>query len=181
MAIEVGTNEPTCFTIGDTVSWIRTETDYPAPTWHLIYGFSGPIRFQIGSVADGTNHKATMPLTGIAPRDYVWTVRATDDTSFITIGKGSVRALPDLTVLDTELETAEERLEALETAYMDLSGGGYTSVSVDGVAFTRGQSTDLKANLMFARREVERLKAQRTILLNKAVGNLHLTRFLIRT
>src|SRR4030095_6489075 len=180
MAIEVGTNEPTCFTIGHSVSWIRTEEEYPAPTWSLIYGFSGPIRFQVLSVADTTNHKATMPLTGIAPGDYVWTVRATDGTSTITLDKGSVRALPDLTVFDAELEAAEERLAALESAYLSSSGGAYTSVSVDGVAFSRGQSTDLKANLQFARREVERLKAQRTVLLGKAVGNLHLTHFLIR-
>lgn len=183
MAIEVGTSEPTCFTIGDTVSWIRTEEDYPAPTWHLIYGFSGPLRFTITSVADTTNHLLTMPVTGVLPGDYIWTAKASDGTSAITVGQGNMRAQPDLTVLDEELDAAEARLAEVEAAYTSLtSSGGYTSVSVDGVAFSRGQGTaDLKEILMFCRREVERLRANRRILLGGATGNLHLTRFLIRT
>ena len=183
MAIEVGTSEPTCFTIGDTVSWIRAQEDYPAPTWHLVYGFSGPLRFTITSVADTTNHKLTMPVTGILPGDYIWTAKASDGTSAITIGQGNMRAQPDLTVLDEELEAAEERLATVEAAYTDLtSGGGFTSVSVDGVAFSRGaQTADLKEVLMFCRREVERLRANRRMLLGGSAGDLHLTRFLIRT
>jgi len=180
MAITVGTSEPVCFTIGDTVSWIRHEDEYLAPTWHLVYGFSGPIRFTITSVANGLNHQLTMPLTDILPGDYVWTVKASDDVQGITLSSGSMRALPNLMVTDAELEAAEARLATVESAYMSLSGGGYTSVSVDGVAFSRGQVSDLKEILMFSRREVERLRANRAILLGRAAGNLHLTRFIIQ-
>lgn len=178
MAITVGTTEPTCFTIGDTVSWVRYEADYPASTWHLIYGFSGPSRFTIETEAEGTKHKATMPTSGMSPGDYVWTMRASDDTNSITLDRGTMRAIPDLTVPDTELEAAEARLVTVEAAYTSLAGGGFTSVSVDGVAFTRGQTSDLKQILMFCRREVQRLRANRAILLGQRGGDLHLTRFL---
>lgn len=186
MAIEVLKSEPVCFTIGDTVSWTRFETDYLPPDWKLVYGFSGPTRFTIDSAQDGSNHKTTMPTAGISPGDYVWTVRAEtveeelgsgDPALSITIGRGRMRAVPDLTVPDAELDAAEARLALVESAYTGLSNGGFTSVSVDGVAFSRGQITDLKSSVMFARREVERLRANRRILLGEGGDNLFLTRF----
>lgn len=186
MAIEVLKNEPICFTIGDTVSWTRFESDYLPPNWKLVYGFSGPTRFQIESVQDGTKHKTTMPTRGINPGDYVWTVRAEtveaylgsgDPAQSITVGRGRMRAIPDLTVPDTELDAAEARLAMVESAYTGLSNGGFTSVSVDGIAFSRGQTSDLKQTLMFARREVERLRAARRQLLGQGDSGLFLTRF----
>jgi hypothetical protein len=179
MAVEVLTCEPVCFTIGDTVSWVRFEADYLPPDWKLVYGFSGPTRFTIESIAEVDNHKTTMPTAGILPGDYVWTVRAVNDTlsQSITVGQGRMRAVPDLTVSDAELDAAETRLATLESAYNGLSNGGFTSVSVDGIAFSRGQTSDLKANLMFARREVKRLRANRQMLLGLGGDPLFLTRF----
>jgi hypothetical protein len=177
MAIETLKSEPACFTIGDTVSWIRRENDYLPPDWNLEYGFSGPTRFSIGSTDEGDSHKITLPSTGWIPGDYAWSVKATDGTQNITLGNGSIRALPNLTAADTELDAAEARLTALQTAYDNLSGSNYTSVSVDGVAFSRSQTSDLKAQLMFARREVERLCALRRALLGQGAGNLFFTRF----
>jgi hypothetical protein len=181
MAIETLKSEPACFTIGDTVSWTRYESDYLPPDWNLVYGFSGPTRFTIASSDYGDSHKITMPWTGLLPGDYVWTVKATTGTDpniqNITLGHGTIRALPNLTAADAVLDTAEARLAALETAYANLSGNSYTSVSVDGVAFSRSQVSDLKAQLMFARREVERLQGLRRALLGQSGGNLFLTRF----
>lgn len=178
MAITVGTTEPVCFTIGDTVSWTRFEPDYLPATWNLVYGFSGPSRFTIETVDDGTKHKATMIATGLLPGDYVWIVKATNGTDTITLDRGTMRAVPDLTAADAELDAAEARLAVVEAAYTNLAGGAFTSVSVDGVAFTRGQTSDLKSILMFCRREVQRLRANRAILLGQRGGDLHLTRFL---
>jgi hypothetical protein len=177
MAIETLNSEPACFTIGDTVSWIRHEDDYLPATWSLEYGFSGPTRFTISSTDEGDSHKITLPSTGWLPGDYIWSVKATDGTQNITLQAGSIRALPNLTVADTELDAAEARLAALELAWTNLSGNNYTSVSVDGVAYTKSTSNDLKAQLMFARREVERLRALRAALLGKGTGDLFLIRF----
>ena len=177
MAITVGTSEPVCFTIGDSVSWTRFEADYLPPDWNLEYGFSGPTRFTITSADEGDSHKITLPSTGWLPGDYIWSVKATDGTDNITLDVGNIRALPNLTEADAELDAAEARLAALEEAWTTLSGNSYTSVSVDGVAFTKSTSNDLKAQLMFARREVERLRALRMTLLGKSGGDLFLTRF----
>lgn len=178
MAITVGTSEPTCFTIGDTVSWVRSEPEYLAPTWNLVWGFSGPTRFTVTSAdTETTKHLGTLPTTGLKPGKYAWTVKATDGTSNITLASGEVDALPNLTAADTELDAAEAQLALLEAAYASISTGGNQSVSVDGISYTKRSMAELKAALMFARREVERLRNVRRALLGQSTGHIFLTRF----
>jgi hypothetical protein len=178
MAITVGTSEPTSFTIGDTVSWSRHEADYIAPTWNLVWGFSGPTRFTVTSTDyNTTDHLGTMPTTGLKPGKYTWTVKATDGTSNITLGSGETDALPNLSAADTELDAAEAQLTVVETAYNALATGKNVSVSVDGVTYTRRQMSELKGAMLYARREVERLRNVRRALLGQATGRLFLTKF----
>lgn len=179
MAITVGTTEPLTFTIGDTVSWSKVESDYPAPTWNLVYGFTGPSRFIVTTTdINTTDHLATLPTTGISPGKYVWSVKATDGTSSITLASGAMDARPDLFAADAELDAAEAQLALVQAAYNSLVTGANASVSVEGVSYTKRQLSELLAALLFARREVDRLRNVRRALLGQSSNNMFRTRFL---
>ena len=177
MAITAGTSEPSCFTIGDTVSWIRTEADYQAPAWNLIFGFSGPTRFTVASTDAGTDHLITLPTTGWKPGRYSWEAKATDGTQNIQIATGQISALPNLTIADPDLDALETALAIAEAAYNSIASGQMQSVSVDGISYTRSNNSSLQNHVLFLRREIQRLIKRNRALLGQATGDNFRLRF----
>jgi len=118
--------EPKQFVKGESVSWTRSFTDYPAGTWALNYYFRGRDHgFNVTATADGTAFVAEIPsLTGKDPGFYQWQAFVTKDSQKILVDSGKVEILPDLSAIH---ETAgfDERSQAeidLEAVRLMISG-----------------------------------------------------------
>lgn len=61
MAIPVAEFEPVSFFVGDTVTWRKSLSDYPADqSWALSYFFQGPGFFSTAAAASGASHLVTI-------------------------------------------------------------------------------------------------------------------------
>lgn len=180
MAITVQSGEPCSFTVGDTVQWSRTEADYQAPTWNLVYGFTGPTRFTVTSADyNTTDHLMTIPTTAgtVKPGVYTWIAKATNGSSSIQIGSGQMTALPDLTASNPELDAIEAKIGIAEAAWHSISAKQNVDMSVDGISYTKKNSGELWTYLARLRRERTRLINEQRGLLSQSTGNVFVTRF----
>ncbi len=88
MAADTPTIEPLTFRAGDSVSWERDVTDYPADEWTLTYSIRGPVNLNITATADGTTFAATITAANSATLqagEYQLFGRVTDGTSVVTV------------------------------------------------------------------------------------------------
>lgn len=91
------TTEPTTITQGESYSWTRSFSDYPADEWDVQYRFRGPGQgFNVDATADDTRHAAeiTSAMSGLAASgNYLWQAWATniaDDTIIREIASGQM-------------------------------------------------------------------------------------------
>lgn len=124
MAADIPTSEPSTLRVGDTWSWKRSLTDYPAPTWTLSYVLiNATDKITVTAAASGSDHLVTVAKATTAAYKagaYHWTAAVTDGTSRYTIEEGDVELLPDLAAsatarYDTRSSWAK-LFDAMETA-----------------------------------------------------------------
>ena len=96
---------------GDSLSWTKTLTDYPAgSSWVLKYYLHGPQQIQIDSSASGDDHLVEVLPAVSAKYDvgtYHWAADVTDGTDRHQVESGKVDVLPDLAALDSPYDARE--------------------------------------------------------------------------
>jgi hypothetical protein len=96
---DIATIEPAALVAGDTWSWQRTLSDYPASTWTLTYylrGVNGEASF--AAAASGGDHLVTVAKATTAAYkagDYEMLGLVTDGTSRYTVYRGRFTIQPD--------------------------------------------------------------------------------------
>jgi hypothetical protein len=137
---------PGQITAGDSVKWrddsVRDELGFELepPLWTLNYAIRGPASLDLVAVADGSGFlsSASTAQTGALPAGtYYWTAFVTsDDGSRITVCRGSLEILPDLTQAATGYDgrTQDEKdLAAIGAAITArISGGAVAEYSIAG-------------------------------------------------
>ncbi len=98
MAADTPTIEPLTFRAGDSVSWERDVTDYPADEWTLTYYLRGPVNLNNTATADGTTFAATITAANSATLqagEYRLFGRVTDGTSVVTVYDAPLTVQPN--------------------------------------------------------------------------------------
>lgn len=117
------TFEPTRITAGDTTTWLKTLTDYPASAgWVLAYTLiNSASKYTITATASGDDHLATSTAAATAawlPGTYTWQAAVTRAAERYTVANGQLVVAPNLaaaTTYDTR-SSARKALDAVNTA-----------------------------------------------------------------
>jgi hypothetical protein len=100
------TIEPTRVTAGDTVTWLKSLSDYPATSgWVLSYTLiNGTAKITATTTASGADHLvsiAAATTAGWAAGTYTWQAVVTKAAERYTVGQGSIIVAPDLAAAAT--------------------------------------------------------------------------------
>ena len=173
------TELPRRITVGDTVTWDESSSDFPASaSWVISYNFTSPIaQFSSTHAAVGDDHRITIDTTELDPGRYQYTKKVTDTTETFTLESGEVEVLPDLSA-DTagvdRRQYAEIALEAIEAVLEGKASKDQTSYSLNGRALSRYSPAELnewRASLRVDVRDI-RAKARRASG-GKSHANVH--------
>jgi hypothetical protein len=125
--MSIPTTEPASFVAGDTVTWSKSLSDYPATTWSLKYRFVNSAgKVDITAAADGSDYLVTLTAATTAAYtagkyDFTgWVEKGTGPTAErVTVSTGRIEIKPNLAIQNTfdGRSTARKILETLETAY----------------------------------------------------------------
>jgi len=116
------TTEPSRVTAGDTVTWLKSLSDYLATaSWVLSYTFiNGTSKITATATASGADHLvsiAAATTAGWADGTYTWQAVVTKGAERYTVGQGVLIVAPNLaaaTTFDTR-SSARKALEAVNT------------------------------------------------------------------
>lgn len=100
------TTEPTRVTAGDTVTWLKSLSDYPATSgWVLSYTLiNGTAKITATATASGADHLvsiAAATTAGWAAGTYTWQAVVTKAAERYTVGQGTIIVAPDLAAAAT--------------------------------------------------------------------------------
>lgn len=151
MTAAIPTREPAELVAGDTWSWTRSLSDYPAGTWTLTYylrGQAGEISFSAS--ASGTDHlvsvaKAT--TAGYKAGFYQWEAAVTDGTTRTTVARGTLTVKPDPANTGAGLDArshARKVLEAIEAVIEGRATKDQQEYSIGGRMLKRTALADLQ-------------------------------------
>lgn len=120
---DIPTTEPASVVAGDTITWQKTFSDYPAPTWTLKYRLLNSAgKIDITATASGTDYLVSVSSTtsaGWAAGNYdylAWLEKAGERFS---VESGRITVRPNLAALNTYdgRSPARQIYEGLMTAY----------------------------------------------------------------
>ena len=159
---------PRRITIGDTVSWDETLTEFPASAaWVLSYSFTGPnTRFASSHVAVGPDHRLTIDTTNLEIGHFDYAKKITDGSETFTLERGFIDVDPDLSADIAGVDRrsfAAITLENIEALLKGKATKDQTSYSLNGRALSRysiDELNDWRAKLRVEVRD-ERQKARR--------------------
>jgi hypothetical protein len=120
MAVDIPTVEPSEVRAGDTWTWERSLSDYPAPTWTLAYALLNAAgKISITAAASGTDHLVSVAAATTAnytPGTYSAVGRVTSGTEAVTVWTGSIQVLPNLAAATSYDDRSHARrvLQAIE-------------------------------------------------------------------
>ena len=105
MAYTIPSIEPVSARAGDTWTWTKTLSDFPATTWTLTYTlFNSAGKISITADADGSDYSVDVaPATtaNYTEGRYSWVARVTDGTDMHQVGAGQIDILQDLSKVAT--------------------------------------------------------------------------------
>ena len=152
MAYTVPTTEPDEFFIGDTVTWTKTLSDYPASVWTLKYNFvsadAGAANETTTAVADGDTHVVTMAKAvtdAFTAGDYKWFSYVEDagETVRYSVASGSMTVNPDQSS-DTDARShAKKTLDAICATIEGIATKEQQSYSIAGRSLSRYTPAEL--------------------------------------
>lgn len=126
-------SEPLVLQIGDTWTWRRDDltTLYPATSWTLTYSFvNSSGQFSVTASADGLAFAvsvAAATTAGRAAGAYSWVAKVSCSPMVVTVSRGTVTLLPDLSTYTTGYDVrthAEVMLDAIESALEGRASAG---------------------------------------------------------
>lgn len=162
------TELPQKITVGDTVTWDETLSEYPADeSWVLIYSFTSHFaQFKSTHVAVGADHEVTIDTTDLEPGEYDYTKKVDDTSEVFTLEAGVLTVLADLSADTAGVDRrsyAEITLENIEAILKGKATKDQTSYSLNGRALSRYSPEDLnewraslKVEVADERRQVRR-------------------------
>lgn len=114
------TTEPSRVTAGDSISWLKSLSDYPASSgWVLAYTFiNSAAKITATATASGADHLVSISAAtsaGWVAGTYTWQATATKAAERYTVGTGALVVLPNLaaaTTYDTR-SSARKALDAV--------------------------------------------------------------------
>ena len=126
------TTEPSRVTAGDTVTWLKSLSDYLATNgWVLSYTLiNGTAKITITATASGAEHLASVAAAttaGWTAGTYTWQAVVTKAAERYTVGQGVIVVAPNLaaaTTFDTR-SSARKTLEAVNTALESYGSKAY--------------------------------------------------------
>lgn len=145
----VGNPEPVIFVAGDSVSWTKTASDYPASTWTLVYYFNNLAagQFDWTTTADGDDYQVSIPAADTdALSPGRWNVAAvySDGTDRATEQIGTIFILPNPTKAGQDFRTSVQRkLEAAQAVLEGRATKDQESYSLEGRSLSRMPIKDL--------------------------------------
>ena len=169
------TELPQRITVGDTVTWDETLSEFPASAlWVVTYNFTGvEARFVSGHAAVVDDHRITIDTTALEPGHYDYAKKVADGTEVFTLERGLLEVDPDLSADTAGVDRrsfAEITLANIEAMLQGKATKDQTSYSLNGRALSRYSPDELLAWRAQLRIEVrdERAKIRR-----KAGGKSH--------
>jgi hypothetical protein len=93
------TIEPSSFTKGDSVSWIKSLSEYPASEWTLAYAIRGAVSLNITAAAHGNEYDVAISATQsntLTAGTYWWQAVVTKGAERITVDNGQFIVTPSL-------------------------------------------------------------------------------------
>jgi len=147
---ETPTTEPKEIVAGDTVTWKKTLSDYPATEYTLKYNIIGvsSANYSVESTADGTDHSITIPAATSADfvaGDYKWFSYVIDigDTVRYSIASGSLVIKADPTTATDSRSHVKKTLDAIESVIEGTASKEDESYSIAGRSLSRRSLEEL--------------------------------------
>lgn len=130
---------------GDTWRWLRSFSDYPAPTWVVTYYFENSLKaFSQAASASGADHSVTITAAasaGITAGRYRWFARAVAGAIAETIPKeeGWLEVEPNIGAAGTrDLRSVSRRtLDALDATLEGRATSDQLAMSINGRSISR--------------------------------------------
>ncbi len=153
MAVVTTSGSPELIESGDTYVFTESFTDYPNTGWNAQYLLqipgSAPYTTNATNGSGTNNIVFTLNATNTTnwtPGRYQFAIYATEISSNqrATAKTGITQVIPNLAATQTP-STAQTMLDNINTAITSLTTGGFQSVSVNNVSYTRYQVTELIA------------------------------------
>lgn len=126
------TTEPVRVTAGDTVSWLKTLSDYPASAgWVLTYTLiNSATKITLTSTAQGDDHLVSASASTTATwtaGSYTWVVAVAKDGERYTLAQGSIVVAPNLAAATTHdtRTSARKALDAVNTLLENYGSKAY--------------------------------------------------------
>ena len=169
------TELPRRITIGDTITWDETLSDFPASaSWVLTYSFTGPDAFFGSShTAVGDDHQITIDTTSLEVGRYNYTKKVTDTSETFTLESGFIFVEPDLSADTAGVDRrsyAEIALQNIEAMLLGKATKDQTSYSLNGRALSRYSVAELQEWRASLRVEV---RDQRASVRRRSGGKSH--------
>lgn len=162
---------PVTIIAGDSVSWVRELSDYPAGVWTLTYIFSNATHsFTVSTTASGTAHAAAVLAAtsgAYTAGRYRWHARVTDGTAVHTVEDGWLTVKPNPAGSNVDWRShARKMLDAIEATLE----GNATKGQLDLVSYSIGGEVSLTRD----REQLLKLRAQYTLELAGEEGSAQL-------
>ena len=163
--MSIPTKEPVSITAGDTASWNKTLSDYPANTFSLTYQLAplaGGETTTLSSSANGTTHEVRLTAAttaGFSAGDYrlipvVKDIANSGATNTATLSISRVTIKPPATSEVDARTTAELILGELQETYRKLARNTISTATVNGRTYTRNSMADLRAEIIYWENQV---------------------------
>jgi hypothetical protein len=131
--------EPKSFIAGDTVTWLKSLSDYSAADgWVLTYEFRGANRQTVTCSADGTDHLATIPAASTAsfiPGDYYVFAYAAKGAERYSVFQGTITVKPNPAVGNNPYDGRSHAKRCLSAIEATLEGNASREESSYTIAF----------------------------------------------
>jgi hypothetical protein len=185
MTAPVPTTEPASVVAGDTLTWKRSLSDYPATTWTLKYRLINSAgKFDITAAASGTDHLVTVISTTSATYtagDYTWTAWVEKTGERVTVGSGTITIKPNIAALNTldgRTEAAKilDQLMAAYTSYT-ASNGHVAEYEIAGRRMKYRSAAEILTQINLWEARVASEKRAERIASGLSAGNKVLVRF----
>jgi len=145
MAVTTNSGSPELIEQGGTYLFTENFSDFPNTNWTAQYllqiSGSAPYTTNGTNANTGTGFLFTLNATSTAnwtPGRYTFAIYATErsDSQRATAKTGVMNVIPDLSQTQSA-STAQQMLDNINTAITQLTTGGFQSVSVNNVSYTR--------------------------------------------
>lgn len=140
---DIATIEPNVITKGDSATWKKALSDYPASAWTLTYYFRGAATLDKAASASGNEHLIELTPANtdtLTAGEYAWAAKVTDGTDVFTVATGQMTVLADLADASSGYESrpyVKRVLDAIEDLIEGKVSADAASYSIQGRSLTR--------------------------------------------